>query len=60
MLSTAEMADRLGMSEEGMQLKRKRHDLLGLEFCQAQHPLPELASHRGPSAQFQNRGHLVQ
>jgi hypothetical protein len=33
MLSTAEMADRLGMSEEGMRLKRKRHDLLGLEFA---------------------------
>jgi len=32
MLSTAEMADRLGMSEEGVRLKRKRHELLGLEF----------------------------
>jgi hypothetical protein len=33
MLSTAEMADRLGMSEEGIRLKRKRHELLGLEFA---------------------------
>lgn len=33
MLSTAEMADRLGMSEEGVRLKRKRHEILGLEFA---------------------------
>jgi hypothetical protein len=33
MLSTAEMANRLGMSEEGIRLKRKRHELLGLEFA---------------------------
>ncbi len=33
MLSTAEMAERLGMSEEGIRLKRKRHEVLGLEFA---------------------------
>ena len=33
MLSTAEMAQRLGMSEEGIRLKRKRHEVLGLEFA---------------------------
>lgn len=33
MLSTAAMADRLGMSQEGVRLKRKRHELLGLEFA---------------------------
>jgi len=27
------MADRLGMSEEGVRLKRKRHEVLGLEFA---------------------------
>ena len=33
MLSTAEMAQRLRMSEEGIRLKRKRQELLGLEFA---------------------------
>ena len=33
MLSTAEMAKGLGMSEEGIRLKRKRHEVLGLEFA---------------------------
>lgn len=33
MLSTAELAKRLGMSEEGIRLKRKRHEVLGLEFA---------------------------
>jgi len=33
MLSTGGMADRLGMSEEGIRLKRKRHEILGLEFA---------------------------
>jgi hypothetical protein len=33
MLSTAEMAQRLSMSEEGIRLKRKRHEVLGLEFA---------------------------
>jgi hypothetical protein len=34
MLSTAEMAERLGMSEEGVRLKRKHHEILGLEFAE--------------------------
>lgn len=33
MLSTAEMATRLGMSQEGVRLKRKRHEVLGLELA---------------------------
>ena len=33
MLSTEEMAERLGMSEEGVRLKRKRHEVLGLELA---------------------------
>jgi hypothetical protein len=33
MLSTAEVATRLGMSEEGVRLKRKRHEVLGLELA---------------------------
>ncbi len=33
MLSTAGMAELLGMSEEGVRLKRKRHEILGLEFA---------------------------
>jgi hypothetical protein len=33
MLNTAAMAERLGMSEEGVRLKRKRHEILGLEFA---------------------------
>jgi len=33
MLSTADMAQRLGMSDEGIRLKRKRHEVLGLEFA---------------------------
>jgi hypothetical protein len=33
MLNTAELADRLDMSEEGIRLKRKRHEVLGLEFA---------------------------
>jgi hypothetical protein len=33
MLNTAAMATRLGMSEEGIRLKRKRHEILGLEFA---------------------------
>jgi hypothetical protein len=33
MLNTAGLADRLGMSEEGIRLKRKRHEVLGLEFA---------------------------
>ena len=33
MLSTAAIADLLGMSEEGVRLKRKRHEILGLEFA---------------------------
>ena len=33
MLSTAAMAGQLGMSEEGVRLKRKRHEILGLEFA---------------------------
>lgn len=33
MLNTAGVAERLGMSEEGVRLKRKRHEILGLEFA---------------------------
>ncbi len=33
MLSAAQMAERLGMSEEGVRLKRRRHEGLGLEFA---------------------------
>ncbi len=33
MLSTTQMAERLGMSEEGIRLKRKRHEVLGLEIA---------------------------
>jgi hypothetical protein len=33
LLNTAAIADRLGMSEEGVRLKRKRHEILGLEFA---------------------------
>jgi hypothetical protein len=33
MLSTGAMADWLGMSGEGIRLKRKRHEILGLEFA---------------------------
>ncbi len=33
MLNTAAIADLLGMSEEGVRLKRKRHEILGLEFA---------------------------
>jgi hypothetical protein len=33
MLSAADMARRLGMSEEGVRLKRKRHEVLGLELA---------------------------
>jgi hypothetical protein len=33
MLSSAGMAERLGMSEEGVRLKRKRHEVLGLELA---------------------------
>jgi hypothetical protein len=33
MLNTTSMAERLGMSEEGVRLKRKRHEILGLEFA---------------------------
>lgn len=33
MLNTAGMAERLGMSEEGVRLKRRRHEILGLEFA---------------------------
>lgn len=33
MLNTAALAERLGMSEEGIRLKRKRHEILGLEFA---------------------------
>lgn len=31
MLNTAAIANLLGMSEEGVGLKRKRHEILGLE-----------------------------
>lgn len=33
MLSTAEMAERLEMSDEGVRLKRKRREVLGLDFA---------------------------
>ena len=33
MLNTASMGARLGMSEEGVRLKRKRNEILGLEFA---------------------------
>lgn len=33
MLNTTSMAERLGMSEEGVRLKRRRHEILGLEFA---------------------------
>lgn len=33
MLNTAALAERLGMSEEGIRLKRKRYEILGLEFA---------------------------
>jgi hypothetical protein len=33
MLNTAALAERLGMSEEGIRLKRKRHEILGLAFA---------------------------
>lgn len=41
MLSTAEMAERLGMSAEGIRLKWKRHQLLGLEFAKRGIRYPE-------------------
>lgn len=48
MLSTAAMADRLGMSEEGVRLKRKRHELLGLEFAKRgiRYPSWQVIEHR--------------
>jgi ABC-type amino acid transport substrate-binding protein len=33
MLSTAGLAERLGMSEEGVRLKRRRHEVLGVEVA---------------------------
>lgn len=33
MLSTAGLAERLGMSEEGIRLKRRRHEVLGVEVA---------------------------
>ncbi len=33
MLNTAAIANLLGMSEEGVRLKRKRHEIIGLEFA---------------------------
>ena len=33
MLNTATLAELLGMSEEGVRLKRKRHEILGLDFA---------------------------
>lgn len=33
MLSTTDMAERLGMSGEGVRLKRKRHEVLGVDFA---------------------------
>jgi hypothetical protein len=33
MLNTADMAERLGMSGEGVRLKRKRHEVLGVDFA---------------------------
>jgi len=51
MLSTAEMAERLGMSEEGIRLKRKRHEVLGLEFAKR--------GIRYPSWQLSENRHLL-
>jgi hypothetical protein len=33
MVNTASMAERLGMSGEGVRLKRKRHEVLGVDFA---------------------------
>jgi hypothetical protein len=33
MLNTAALAELLGMSEEGVRLKRKRHEIIGLDFA---------------------------
>ncbi len=48
MLSTAEMAKRLGMSEEGVRLKRKRHEVLGLELAKRgiRYPAWQIIEHR--------------
>lgn len=41
MLSTAAMAERLGMSSEGVRLKRKRHEVLGVDFAKRGIRYPE-------------------
>ncbi len=48
MLSTADMAGRLGMSEEGVRLKRKRHEVLGLELAKRgiRYPDWQVTEHR--------------
>lgn len=51
LLNTAAMAELLGMSEEGVRLKRKRHEVLGLEFAKR--------GIRYPAWQVLEGGHLV-
>lgn len=48
MLSTAELARRLGMSPEGVRLKRKRHEVLGLELAKRgiRYPDWQVVEHR--------------
>ena len=43
MLSTAALATQLGMSQEGVRLKRKRHRSTWTGACKARHPLSCLA-----------------
>ncbi|MBK1663741.1 hypothetical protein CKO10_04400 [Rhodospirillum rubrum] len=51
LLTTAEMAARLGMSGEGIRLKRKRHEVLGLDFAKR--------GLRYPRWQILENGHLL-
>jgi hypothetical protein len=48
MLSTAELASRLGMSQEGVRLKRKRHEVLGLDLAKRgiRYPAWQIVEHQ--------------
>ena len=48
MLSTAELARRLGMSQEGVRLKRKRHEVIGLELAKRgiRYPAWQMVEHQ--------------
>ena len=41
MLTTAEMAKRLGMSEEGVRQKRRRHEIVGLQLAKRGYRYPD-------------------